>query len=78
MIKVVDDRLGPETNLCKLEVGDPFIWNEYPCIRLDMGGKEIDVKEDHIPCMLLASGQYIELGRLAWVVPVKCELKITE
>ena len=79
MIRVSDDRLGPEVNLCDLVPGDTFIWNEYPCIRLDFG--QLDwkpFKEEHLPCMLLASGQYIEIGRLAWVVPIRCEITITE
>jgi len=79
MIKVTDERLGPEVNLCKLEPGDTFIWNEYPCVRLDFGKLDHKpFKEEHIPCMLLASGQYFEIGRLAWVVPIRVEMKITE
>ena len=81
MIRVSDDRLGPEVNLCELKEGDTFIWNEYPCIRLDFGSNSAmvkGVKEDHVPCMLLASGQYIDIGRMAWVVPIKCKISITE
>lgn len=77
MIKVSDDRLGPEVNLCQLNEGDTFIWNEYPCIRMNVS-TDWQCKDEHLPCMLLASGQYIEIGRLAWVTPIKCELTITE
>ncbi len=78
MIKVSDDRLGPEVNLAKLQPGDTFIWNEYPCIRMNITEKDWQCKDEHLPCMLLASGQYIEIGRLAGVTPIKCELTITE
>lgn len=78
MIKITDDRLGPEVNLCSLDVGSTFIWNEYPCIRLDFGEMEHKCKDEHLPCMLLSSGQYIEIGRLAWVTPIKAELTIIE
>ena len=81
MIKVSDDRLGPEVNLCKLDIGDTFIWNEYPMIRLDFGKQESHhraVKDEHIPCMVISGGEYIELNRLAWVTPIKCELTIVE
>lgn len=79
MIKVTDNRLGPETNLCEIEPGGTFIWNEYPCMRLDYGQYKFEpMKEDHIPCITIASGQYVEIGRLAWVVPIRAELMIIE
>ena len=79
MIKVSDNRLGPEVNLCELKVGDTFIWNEYPCIRLDYGQYKFSpFKEDTIPCMLLASGQYFEISRTAWVVPITVEMNIVK
>ena len=79
MIKVTDNRLGPEVNLCEIEVGGTFIWNEYPCMRLDYGQYKFEpFKEDTMPCMLLASGQYCEISRTAWVTPIRCELLIME
>ena len=78
MIKIRDERLGPEINLCNLNAGETFIWNEYPCIRLDYGQQKCECKEDHFPCMLLSSGQYMELSRTAWVVPIKVEVTIVE
>ena len=81
MIKITDNRLGPEVNLTNIEPGGTFIWNEYPMIRIDYGGNTEaakNVKEDHIPCMTLANGQYIDIGRLAWVTPIRVEMSIEE
>lgn len=81
MIKVSDDRLGPDVNLCKLDLGDTFIWNDYPMMRVDFGKNEAHwdaVKVERLPCMVISGGEYIELDRLAWVTPIKCELKIVE
>lgn len=81
MIKITDKRLGPEVNLCEIEPGGTFVWNEYPMVRIDFGGNTAmvgGVKEDHIPCMTLAAGQYIDIGRLAWVTPIKVEMSIVE
>jgi len=81
MIKIKDNRLGPEVNLCELKPGDTFIWNEYPMIVINFDSRTDfvkAVKEDHIPCMALASGQYIDINRVAWVTPIVVEMSIEE
>ena len=81
MIEVVDDRLGPDINLCNVEPGGTFLWDEYPCIRLDFGANAKiaeGVADEHVPCMVLTSGQYVDIGRLALVTPIKVKITIVE
>ena len=80
MIPIFDRRKDDaECSLGSLVPGQTFLWNEYLCVVVDTTGTSVQAKNDeHILCMALGSSQLVNIGRLAQVERVECEILITD